>query len=71
MEDGIIWKYFFGGHGGKSFDRYYKSEVNGQRVEKHASNSGVEYSIGNMDEDKVKYKTESELIEALANYNNK
>lgn len=61
---GINWKYFFGGSGGNTFDRYYKAEINSQRVEKHASNRGVEYSIGNMDEAKEKYKTESELIAA-------
>jgi len=46
----LNWKYFFGGHGngGRTFDRYYKDEVNGVRVEKHASNKGVWYSIGNM-----------------------
>lgn len=64
----INWKYFFGGHGGNTFDRYYKADINGQRVEKHASNRGVEYSIGNMDEAKVKYKTENELIAATQNH---
>lgn len=62
----IEWKYFFGGSGGKNFDRYYKAEINGHRVEKHASNRGVEYSIGNVDEAKEKYKSESELIIAIA-----
>lgn len=65
MNKWIAWKYFFGGSGGKSFDRYYKSEINGVRVEKHASNTGTEYSIGNMDEAKIKYKTEEELINSL------
>ena len=54
---GIDWKYFFGGSSGRTFDRYYK-------VEKHASNRGVKYSIGNIDEAKKKYKTETELSEA-------
>ena len=61
---GIDWKYFFGGSGGRTFDRYYKAEINGKRVEKHASNRGVKYSIGNIDEAKKKYKTEKELSEA-------
>ena len=33
---GIDWKYFFGGSSGRTFDRYYKAEINGKRVEKHA-----------------------------------
>lgn len=61
---GIYWEYFFGGSSGRTFDRYYKSEINGKRVEKHASNRGVKYSIGNIDEAKKKYKTETELSEA-------
>jgi hypothetical protein len=61
---GIDWKYFFGGSSGRTFDRYYKAEINGKRVEKHASNRGVKYSIGNIDEAKKKYKTETELSEA-------
>lgn len=63
----IDWKYFFGGSGGNTFDRYYKSEINGKRIEKHASNRGVEYSIGNMDHAKEKYKSESELLDAIKN----
>lgn len=63
----INWQYFFGGHGkaGKTYWRYYKAEIDGQRVEKCASNTGVKYSIGNMDEAKEKYKTEEELIESV------
>lgn len=61
---GIDWKYFFGGTSGRTFDRYYKAEINGKRVEKHASNRGVKYAIGNIDEAKKKYKTENELSEA-------
>lgn len=61
----IEWKYFLGGISGvRTFNRYYKSEINGKQVEKHASNRGVEYAIGNIDEAKEKYKTEAELIEA-------
>ena len=62
---GINWQYFFGvgkiGHK----RRYYKSEINGIRVEKSQSVRITEYSIGNMDEAKEKYKTEEELIEAV------
>jgi hypothetical protein len=61
---GIDWKYFFGGGGGRTFDRYYYSEINGKLVEKHASNKGVKYAIGNIDTAKKKYKTEAELISA-------
>ena len=61
---GIEWKYLFGGRRGRTFDRYYKAEINGKLVEKHASNRGVKYSIGNIDEAKKKYKTEKELSEA-------
>jgi hypothetical protein len=61
---GIDWKYFFGGSNGRTFDRYYESEINGKRVEKHASNRAVKYSIGNIDEAKKKYKTEQDLINA-------
>jgi hypothetical protein len=61
----INWKYFFGGSCGKSFDRYYYAEINGQRVEKHGSNRGVEYAVGNIDEAKKKYKTEEQLLNSL------
>ena len=60
----IEWNYFFGGSGGRTFDRYYKAEINGKRVEKHASNRGVKYAIGNIDEAKKKYKSEDELLNA-------
>ena len=39
-------------------------EINEKRVEKHASNRGVRFAIGNIDEAKKKYKTEAELLEA-------
>ena len=42
---GIDWQYFFGGSSGRTFDRYYKAEINGQRVEKHGSNRGTVYAI--------------------------
>lgn len=60
----IEWKYFFGGSSGNSFDRYYKAEINGKKVEKHASNHGVSFAIGNIDKAKKKFKTEKELLEA-------
>ena len=62
----IKWEYFFGGSygDGKRFDRYYQAIINGKRVEKHASNRGVRYAIGNMYFAKPKYKTEQELIDA-------
>lgn len=63
-QEQIDWKYFFGGTSGRSFDRYYKAEINGVRVEKHGSNRGTKYCIGNMDEAKIKYSTESELLDA-------
>lgn len=61
----IQWQYFFGGSIGRSYDRYYKSEINGIRVEKHVSNRGVKYAVGNIDKAKVKYKSESELTRNL------
>ena len=60
----IDWQYFFGGSKGQTFDRFYKAEINGKRVEKHASNRGVKYAIGNIDEAKIKYNTEKELLDA-------
>ena len=59
----IEWKYFFGSRGEKSFNNYYKAEINGKRVEKHTNRNGAKYAIGNIDEAKKKYKTEAELIE--------
>ena len=61
----IIWKYFFGGSGGNTFDRYYEADVRGMRVEKHGSNIETEYAIGNIDKARKKYKTEEELIAAI------
>lgn len=67
MSTEIDWKYFFGGSGGKTFDRYYKADINGVRVEKHSSNKGTRYSIGNMDKAKQTYESEEKLSEALNN----
>ena len=64
VENKINWIYFFGGGGGRIFDRYYKAEINGKRAEKHASNKGTMYAIGNIEQAKKKYSTEAELIEA-------
>ena len=68
MKTAIEWHYFFGGHsnGGRCFDRYYSADINGARVERHDSNKGRKYSIGNMDLAKVKYNTEEELIAAIS-----
>lgn len=66
-EERIDWKYFFGGSSGRTFDRYYKAEINGKRVEKHSSNLGVKYAIGNIDEAPKKYKTEKALLKSLLN----
>lgn len=64
LDSGIKWRYFFGGSSGRVFDRYYESEINGIRVEKHASNLGVWYSIGDINKAEIKYHTEAELHEA-------
>lgn len=61
----IDWKYFFGGKSGRTYDMYYKTEINGTRCEKLETNSGVSFCIGKMDLAKVKYKTEAELLKAL------
>jgi hypothetical protein len=61
----INWKYFFGMSGNRTFNRCYKAEIKGVRVEKHASNQGVTYSIGNIDKANTKYKTEDDLIKAV------
>jgi hypothetical protein len=63
--DKINWQYFFGGSGGNTFDRYYEADFRGMRVEKHSSNRGSEYAVGNIDKAKKKYKTEDELIAAI------
>lgn len=62
---GIDWKYFFGGGIIPNQHHYYKSCINGIRVEKHEFKGGIEYSVGNMDEAKIKYKTEIELLNAV------
>lgn len=61
----INWIYFFGGSG----EHYYKSEINGIRVEKHEFRGGCRYSIGNIDLAKQKFKSESELIKSLKTKN--
>lgn len=65
---GIDWQYFFGGssNNGRCYDRYYKAEINGREVEKHISNRGTVYAVGNIDKAKIKYKNESELLKALS-----
>lgn len=61
----IDWDYFFGGSHEGGFDRYYQANIDGVRVEKHATRNSVRFSIGNMDKAKVKFKTEQELINAI------
>ena len=61
----IDWHYFFGGGAIPHQHHYYKSDINGLRVEKHTFNGRVEYSIGNMDNAKIKFKTEKELLDAI------
>jgi hypothetical protein len=62
----IKWRYFFGcSYSSNGFDRYYKAEINGVAVEKHCTKNTTRYCIGNMDEAKKKFKTESELLNAL------
>jgi len=61
----IDWQYFFGGGTMPYQEHYYKATVHGLRVEKHTFRGGVEYSVGNMDEAKKKYKTEKELLDAI------
>jgi hypothetical protein len=63
--EGVKWEYFFGAKRGKKFDRYYEAVINGVKVERHDCNIGRTYSIGNMDQAKVLYKTEEELIRAI------
>ena len=60
----IDWQYFFGISATKSCSHFYKAIINGQRVEKHSSKHGNKYAIGNIDYAKVKYRTETELLEA-------
>lgn len=62
----ISWEKFFSGGSLYNYHCYYKAFINEIRVEKHTFKSGVEYSIGNMDNAKIKYKSEKDLLEALA-----
>lgn len=61
----IQWQYFFGGCDKRSFDRYYRAEIKGVHVEMHHSQKGIEYSIGNIDKAKKKFKKEEKLIKAI------
>ncbi len=66
LAEGLFkWEYFFGGGVIGHQQHYYKCEVNGKRLEKHTFRGGVEYSIGNMDESKKKFKSEKELLQAI------
>jgi NTP pyrophosphatase (non-canonical NTP hydrolase) len=61
----VEWSYFFGYSGGGTFDRYYEGVINGIRVEKHSSNKGKRFSIGNIDNSQKVYNNEQELIKAV------
>jgi len=61
----IKWEYFFGGSSGRTYDRYYKSFIKGVRIEKHISNKGTRYAIGNIDEALITYDSESELMKQI------
>lgn len=65
FNNSVEWSYFFGGQFGKVSERYYKAEINGVSCEKHAVGNRVEYSIGNMDNAEVKYKSVDELLAAV------
>jgi hypothetical protein len=57
------WQYFFGGGGGNTYDRYYKSNYKGIEVEKHASNNVPNrYAIGNIDNANEIFKSELDLM---------
>lgn len=64
----IVWEYFFGGQttSGRA-TRFYSAYVGRIRVEKrwHSPNN-LSYSIGNYDKAKKKFKTEDELLKAVA-----
>lgn len=66
----IKWKYFFGGGIIGQQHHFYKSEINGVRVEKRVSPRGTVYSIGNIDEAKKRFKTESDLLQDLKQQKN-
>ena len=62
----IEWKYFFGAsYKNGYYDRYYKAEVKGVRVEKHVTPRFTRFAIGNIDEAKIKFDSENELIQKL------
>ena len=63
----INWEKFFSGGSQSHYQSYYKAEINGVRVEKMTSTKMSDrFSIGNMDNAKTKYKSEKDLLEALA-----
>ena len=66
---GIDWKCFFSGGNAVNYECFYKAEINGKRVEKHTFRGGVNFSIGNIDLAKQKFKTEEELLKAIENEN--
>lgn len=59
----INWQKFFSGGNSKCYTTYYKSEINGICVEKKTSTRDLPmFSIGNMDEAKKIYRSETDLI---------
>ena len=62
----INWEYFFGFSENQNGYRWYKSIVNGLRVEKCVTPRGTKYSVGHMDKAKVIHYSEAELLEAIA-----
>lgn len=63
----IEWKLFFSGGSAKTYQCYFMAMINGIRVEKMTHTKAADrFSIGNMDYAKKKYKSEKELLEALA-----
>lgn len=63
----LKWVFFYGTRsgGGAYYDNYYSTEIDGKRVEKHANNRGITYTIGNHDTALTKFSTELDLILAV------
>lgn len=62
----IEWEFFYSITIKRTADRFYKAEINGQRIEKHERNNKIlGYSIGNIDDAKTIFPTESELLKAV------
>ncbi len=66
LSEGLAWKKFFSGGSLENYICFYKTEINGIRVEKREGlKVGKSYSIGNIDKAKKIYKTENELLKAV------